>query len=152
METIEDGTPEEQDNSHTAKEERYKQQIAGSKAEATRLRSLLIEQQVKAAEKDARSLLDLHNADPKLADEVARKFGYDDFADAKKYIDQKDFSDSGVEKTSNASLKEDFEKFYQERKAKETHEEALKKADKILSKIKDADARERAQAKFEQIA
>jgi hypothetical protein len=34
-------------------------------------------------------LLDLHDVDPKLADEVARKFGYDDFADAKKFIDQK---------------------------------------------------------------
>ena len=72
---------------------------------------MLIDQQVEAAEKDARSLLKLHDADPKLADEVARKFGYDDFADAKKYIDQKDFSDGGVEKTRDASIKEDFEKF-----------------------------------------
>lgn len=145
-------TPEEQDNSHTAKEERYKQQLAWSKAEATRLRELLIEQQAKAAEKDARSLLELHDADPKLADEVARKFGYDDFADAKKYIDQKDFSDGGVEKTREANLKEDFEKFYQERKAKETHEEAINRANKILWKIKDEWAREKALEKFNQIA
>ena len=145
-------TPVEQDNSHTAKEERYKQQIAWSRAEAERLRNLVLDREVKAAEKDARSLLELHEADPKLADAVARKFGYDDFADAKKYIDQKDFSDGGVEKTQNASLKEDFEKFYQERKAKETHEEALKKADKILWKIKDADARERAEEHFKKIA
>lgn len=150
-ENLENGTPE-MDNSHTAKEERYKQQIAWSRAEAERLRNLVLDREVKAAEKDARSLLELHSADPKLADEVARKFGYDDFADAKKYIDQKDFSDGGVEKTQSASLKEDFEKFYQERKAKETHEEALKKADKILSKIKDADARERAEEQFKKIA
>ena len=152
VENLENGTPDEQDNSHTAKEERYKQQIAWSRAEATRLRELLIEQQAKAAEKDARSLLELHNADPKLADEVARKFGYDDFADAKKYIDQKDFSDGGVEKTRDASLKEDFEKFYQERKAKETHEEAINRANKILWKIKDEGAREKALEKFNQIA
>lgn len=152
VENLENGTPDEQDNSHTAKEERYKQQIAWSRAEATRLRELLIEQQAKAAEKDARSLLELHNADPKLADEVARKFGYDDFADAKKYIDQKDFSDGGVEKTRDASLKEDFEKFYQERKAKETHEEAINRANKILWKIKDEWAREKALEKFNQIA
>ena len=145
-------TPVEQDNSHTAKEERYKQQLAGSKAEATRLRELLIEQQAKAAEKDARSLLELHSADPKLTDEVARRFGYDDFADAKKYIDQKDFSDGGVEKTREANLKEDFEKFYQERKAKETHEEAINRANKILWKIKDEWAREKAEEQFKKIA
>lgn len=150
-ENLENGTPE-MDNSHTAKEERYKQQIAWSRAEAERLRNLVLDREVKAAEKDARSLLELHDADPKLADEVAKKFGYDDFADAKKYIDQKDFSDGGVEKTQSASLKEDFEKFYQERKAKETHEEALKQADKILNKIKDADARERAEEQFKKIA
>lgn len=145
-------TPEEQDNSHTAKEERYKQQIAWSRAEAERLRNLVLDREVKAAEKDARSLLELHDADPKLADEVARKFGYDDFADAKNYIDQKDFSGEWVEKTQTASLKEDFEKFYQERKAKETHEEALKKAEKILWKIKDDNAREKAEEQFKKIA
>lgn len=144
-------TPE-MDNSHTAKEERYKQQIAWSRAEAERLRNLVLDREVKAAEKDARSLLELHDADPKLADEVAKKFGYDDFADAKKYIDQKDFSGEWVEKTQTASLKEDFEKFYQERKAKETHEEALKKAEKILWKIKDDNAREKAEEQFKKIA
>ena len=152
VENLENGTPVEQDNSHTAKEERYKQQIAWSRAEAERLRNLVLDREVKAAEKDARSLLELHSADPKLADEVARKFGYDDFADAKKYIDQKDFSDGGVEKTREANLKEDFEKFYQERKAKETHEEAINRANKILNKIKDEGARERAEEQFKKIA
>ena len=152
VENLENGTPVEQDNSHTAKEERYKQQIAWSRAEAERLRNLVLDREVKAAEKDARSLLELHSADPKLADEVARKFGYDDFADAKRYIDQKDFSDGGVEKTREANLKEDFEKFYQERKAKETHEEAINRANKILNKIKDEGARERAEEQFKKIA
>jgi hypothetical protein len=34
-------------------------------------------------------LLELHDVDPKLADEVARRFNYDNFEDAKKFIDQK---------------------------------------------------------------
>lgn len=140
---------EGQDNSHTAKEERYKQQIAGSKAEAERLRNLMIDREVKNAEKDARSLLELHDADPKLADEVARRFGYDDFNDAKSEIDKK--AGDGMSKTQDANFEENFEKLYQERKAKELNEEALKRADKIISKIADKDAREKAQAQFKKI-
>jgi hypothetical protein len=49
----------------------------------------MIDREVKNAEKDARSLLELHDADPKLADEVAKRFGYDDFNDAKSEIDKK---------------------------------------------------------------
>lgn len=141
---------EGQDNSHTAKEERYKQQIAGSKAEAERLRNLVIDREVKNAEKDARSLLELHDVDPKLADEVARKFGYDDFNDAKSEIDKKAGGD-WVQKTKDATFEESFEKLYQERKAKELNEEALKRADKIIGKITDKDAREKAQAQFKKI-
>ena len=86
------GTPEE-DNSHTDEEAskiaRYKEQMKGSQEEAMRLRNLAIEQWVRAAENDARSLLELHDVDPKLADEVARRFNYDNFEDAKKFIDKK---------------------------------------------------------------
>lgn len=141
---------EGQDNSHTAKEERYKQQLAGSKQEAERLRNLVIDREVKNAEKDARSLLELHDVDPKLADEVAKRFGYDDFNDAKSEIDKKASGD-WVKKTQDASFEENFEKLYQERKAKELNEEALKRADKILNKIGDKDAREKAQAQFKKI-
>lgn len=141
---------EGQDNSHTAKEERYKQQMLGSKQEAERMKKLLIDREVKNAERDARSLLELHDADPKLADEVAKRFGYDDFNDAKSEIDKKVGGD-WMSKTQDASFEENFEKLYQERKAKELNEEALKRADKILNKIKDKDARERAGEQFKKI-
>jgi hypothetical protein len=49
-------------------------------------------------------------------------------------------------------LEEKFEKMYQERKAKETHEEALKQANKILNKIKDEGLRGMAQSKFDNLA
>lgn len=141
---------EGQDNSHTAKEERYKQQLAGSKQEAERLRNLVIDREVNNAKKDARSLLELHDVDPKLADEVAKKFGYDDFNDAKSEIDKKVNGD-WMSKTQDANFEESFEKLYQERKAKELNEEALKRADKIIGKITDKDAREKAKAQFKKI-
>lgn len=154
-ETTDVGTPEE-DNSHTDEEAskiaRYKEQMKGSQEEAMRLRELAINQWVKAAENDARSLLDLHDVDPKLADEVARKFGYDDFVDAKKFIDQK-FNNSDWIKSNESEWKADFEKWYQERKAKETDEEARARAEKIFAKeIKDEELRKKAEAQFKRIA
>lgn len=153
VDTVE--TPEE-DNSHTEEEAskiaRYKEQMKGSQEEAMRLRNLAIDQWVKAAENDARSLLDLHEVDPKLADEVARKFGYDDFADAKQFIDKK-FSNSDWIKSTESESKADFERWYQERKAKETDEEARARAEKIFAKeIKDEELREKAKAQFKRIA
>jgi hypothetical protein len=56
-----------------------------------------------------------------------------------------------VQKTKDATFEESFEKLYQERKAKELNEEALKRADRIISKITDKDAREKAQAQFKKI-
>lgn len=49
-------------------------------------------------------------------------------------------------------LEEKFEKMYQERKAKENHEEAIKQANKILKKIKDESLREMAEKKFEKLS
>lgn len=143
-------TSDETDNSHNDKETRYKEQLKGSREEAMRLRSLIIDREVKAAEKDARSLLELHETDPKLANEVAKRFGYDDYDDAKSEIEKK--VDSGVKKTDDADLEEKFEKMYQERKAKEIHEEAMKQANKILKKIKDDGLREMAEKKFERLS
>ena len=143
-----DETPEK-DNSHTDKETRYKEQLKGSREEAERLRNLIIDREVKAAEKDAKSLLELHETDPKLANEVARRFGYDDYEDAKWEIEKK--VSSWVERNGDADLEEKFEKMYQERKAKEIHEEAIKQANKILRKIKDDDLREMAEKKFERL-
>ena len=154
-ETTDVGTPEE-DNSHTDEEAskiaRYKEQMKGSQEEAMRLRNLAIEQWVKAAENDARSLLELHDVDPKLADEVARRFNYDNFEDAKKFIDQK-FNNSDWIKENKSGSEADFERWYQERKAKETDSEARARAEKIFAKeIKDEELREKAKAQFKRIA
>jgi hypothetical protein len=63
--------------------ERYKQQLEGSKAEAERLKAMLIDEEVSKASQDAKKLLELHKKDPKLADEVAKKFNYSSFDEAK---------------------------------------------------------------------
>ena len=142
-------TPEEQDNSHTDKLTRYKQQMEWSKAEAKRQHDMWLEREVERASRDAKSLLELHKVDPKLADEVARKFWYDDFEDAKWSISGAD--DWWVEKTKTADFEDNFERLYQERRAKEVHEDAIKRADKILSKIKDDTQRDVARRQFEKI-
>lgn len=148
------GTPDE-DNSHTEEEAskiaRYKEQIKGSKEEAMRLREVAIKQWVKAAEKDARSLLDLYDVDPKLADDVAKEFWYDDYEDAKSYIEKK-FSNSD-DSRSSWDLEANFERLYQERKAKETDAEARARAEKIFAKeIKDEALRDKAKSQFKRMA
>ena len=45
--------------------------------------------EVKKAEKDADALITLYKKDPDFADAVAQEFWYDDYEDAKYYIDQK---------------------------------------------------------------
>ena len=145
-----DETSDDAENSHNDKETRYKEQLKVSREEAMRLRSLIIDREVKAAEKDARSLLELHETDPKLANEVAKRFGYDDYEDAKWEIEKK--VSKWVEKTDEVDLEEKFEKMYQERKKKETHEEAIKQANKILNKIKDEELRDAAVKKFERLS
>ena len=56
-----------------------------------------------------------------------------------------------MSKTQDASFEESFEKLYQERKAKELNEEARERAKKIIGKIADKDAREKAEAQFNKI-
>ena len=123
-ETPEKETPKEP----TAKELRHQQQEEGRLAEVQRLRGMVIDAEVAKASNDAKSLLDLHDKDPKLAEEVAKKFGYADFKDAKKQI-------TAWDEPEVVDQKEQFETWYQERKAKEDHETALVEAQAIISQL-----------------
>ena len=144
--------PDTQDNPQISedfseKEKRYKEQLAWSKSEAERLRQLIVEAEVQKASQNANSLLELHSKDPKLANEVAKEFWYESFDDAKKQITTEDES-----KQSNKWLTEDeFEKWYQQRKSKEEHEKALKKAENLIAKL-DEQKQEKAKAFFDKIA
>jgi|6_EtaG_2_1085325.scaffolds.fasta_scaffold00322_12 hypothetical protein len=94
-----DGTPVEQDNSQADQEsgeahpndsdavtKRHQEQMEGSRQEVERMRSLLIDSGVQNAEQNAKSLLELHEKDPIAANEVAKRFGYKSYGDAKEAV------------------------------------------------------------------
>lgn len=110
------------------KEKRHKEQETWSKAEVTRLRNLAIEAEVKLAKVDANNLIELSTRDPKLADEVARRFDYDDMKDAKEKI-------TWVKVEYEKPTEEDLDAYYQSRKSKEEHESWLLEAKLLLEKL-----------------
>ena len=135
MENLQDKnneTPNE-DNSHKATDqerlERYKQQMEGSKQEAQKFRDLAIESEVKRAEVDANSIVDLHAKDPKMADEVAKKFWYDSYKDVESSLKPQ------AKPSEELSESERFEKFYKEMRAKEEGSNATSEAEKILNSL-----------------
>ena len=121
-------------NEENEKLTRYKEQVAGSKKEADRLRNLAIESEVKLAEVDSSSIIELHKKDPSLANEVAIKFWYSNFEEVKSSLED----ESGVYDNLNSAVgttKEDFEKWYKEKKATEESNNANSEADKILNTL-----------------
>jgi len=123
--------PEEKKTSKkpTAKQKRHAEQEEGRLAEVTRLRGMVIDAEVQKAEADWTSLIDLAKKDPKLADEVAMKFGYTDYRDAKKFLSPWDVV---TEKTRNDDDKEDY---FQERLAEVNHDQSLLDAQAILDQL-----------------
>ena len=121
--------------------ERHLQQLEGSKKEAERKESLLVETYVDLASQDASQLDRLYEKDPKLADKVAQRFEYDSYEDLKRTL-------SPSEK--KGLTEEDFERMYKERKAKEEDETARQKAEKLLWKL-EWEAKEKAQSYFDMI-
>lgn len=138
-------TPETDNSQEDLTKERWKQQMEWSKAEAERLKKLLVESEKEKASQDANSLLDLHSKDPKLANDVAKEFWYNSFDEAKKIIDRKNAQ--WVENKEQIE-EDDFDAKYEKRRAKEEHEKALKKAEKELSLIKDENLKEEAIKRF----
>lgn len=126
-----------QDVVEDPKEVRRQQQEEWSRQEALRLRNLAIETNYKLAQKDANSIVELYWQDPKLANEVAKKFGYDSYSELESSIFKKEEED-------------DFDKKYEKRRNQERHEEAVDKAMKTFSKL-EADEKEKAETYFKKI-
>lgn len=139
QEEAEADTPEEV----TTEKERRKQQLSGSKQEAERNRTIAIDLAVDAVSNDANKLLELHEKDPKLANAVAQKFGYKNYDDAKKSIEN-----PGQE--SKSLTEDDFERMYQRRRAEEEHQRSLSLAEKIIEKLPE-DLQEEAKEYFDEI-
>lgn len=136
---------QKQSNKDELTKERYKQQMEGSKKEAERLAKLAFNAQVKLAQQDANNLLELHKQDPKLAEQVAEKFGYSSFDEAKKSI-------TGSEDTELVPQQEDFDTQYQKKRAEERHQEALEEVALFFDKSNlEADQQEQAQEYFDKI-
>ena len=129
---------------------RYKQLVHWSREETKRFKNLIIESEVKNASKDAWSLLELHKKDPKLADEVAKRFWYNNFDEAKSVIDKNDTDYYELEKKTVWFTEDEFERLYKKRRDQEEHEKALKKVDKLFSKL-DESIQEKAKQYFDKI-
>lgn len=130
-------TDNPQENPDIAK--RHAEQLAGSRAEVDRLRSIAVESVAKASEKDASVFLDTHAKDPKLANEVAKALWYANSDDILAQINNKP-----------EKAEDDFETKYAQKRAQEKHEEAINKAEKILAKLPD-DLKEEAQKRFNKV-
>lgn len=139
-----DDDDSENDDEQDAKSKRHKEQMEWSKKEVERIRSIAIETAVMAAKADARSLMKLYEADPKLANDVARKFGYDNYKDAESAIKAE------VSKNDKSGDEDEFESKYAKKKAEEEHQRALKLADKEFGKL-DEETGAKAQRYFDKI-
>ena len=126
---------------------RYKEQISWSKKEADRLRTVAIEVAYNNWEATYEALEKLYEKDPRLADEVAKKYSYDDFKDLKKSL--KKTNDEYI-KSDNRFDQSEFDRLYNERKSKEEHEKALKKVETVFNKLDD-DVKQNAKKYFEKI-
>lgn len=130
----------------TAKEKRHSEQQEWAKKEVERLRTLVVEDAYEKAQKDARVLLELGKKDPIAAELVAKKFWYDDFKDAKAQI----HAELGIAKAEPMS-DEEKEAYYQERRTKELHEEAITEAKALFDDFPD-DVKQQALEEFDDLS
>lgn len=139
QETEEQAKSEEQETEEqakskelTAKDKRHAEQQEWAKREVDKLRSLVVEDAYEKAQTDAKVLLELGKKDPIAANLVAKKFWYDDFKDAKAQI----HAELGIAKAEPMS-DEEKEAYYQERRSKEIHEEAITEAKAVFNQLPD---------------
>lgn len=130
----------------TAKEKRHAEQQEWAKKEVERLRTLVVEDAYEKAQTDARVLLELGKKDPIAAEMVAKKFWYDDFKDAKAQI----HAELGIAKAEPMS-DEEKEAYYQERRTKEIHEEAITEAKAMFDEFPE-DVKKQALEEFDDLA
>lgn len=133
--------PPKSEDAGDATIERYKQQIEGSKKEALTQKERAdhyaertITYEVEKATNDAQALLDLHESDPQLANDVAKRFGYSSFKEAKKAIKdaKKGWSDKDEDKTKKGLSEDEFDKKYKEKRKQEVHNESLDLAKEFI--------------------
>lgn len=139
--------PEEEEEL-SPKEKRHLQQLEGSKKEAERLRNLAIAQASKRAEKDASSLLELYEEDPKFAKEVAEKFNWEG---TQRWTAKRFFETKGADVSSKTYTQEEVDRMIAQSKTQLEHENALQEAKDLFNSLTEAE-KEEAIAEFEELA
>lgn len=130
----------------TAKEKRHAEQQDGAKKEVDKLRAIVVEESYEKAQSDVNVLLELGKKDPLAAEAVAKKFGYDNFKEAKAAI----HAELGIAKAEPMS-DEEKEAYYQERRTKEIHEEATQEAKATFDDLSE-EAKAQAIIEFDDLA
>lgn len=143
-------TPVPQDNSQVSNnqandeltKQRRQQQLEWSKSERDKAWNMAVELAAKQAAVDYTSLVELHEQDPKMANDVAKKFWYPSYKAAIASIEE--------EEKSQEDADAEFERRYQAKRQQEVHEQSLEKAQRIIDKLP-ADLKEKAQEYFDNI-
>ena len=150
--------PETQDNANKTnksapddKQKRHAEQIEWSRKEVERKTKLAINAYVKLAKEDVQNLIDLHETDPKLANEVAKQFDYDSYEEAIWSV--KGTKKTEPKETNNWLSDDEFSKRYKAQRAKEVHAESLEHAGSIIdSSIDDDEIAQSVREKFDELS
>ena len=126
VEADEEETTDDEAESEDPASIRRKQQLEWSRQEVERLKKIVLETAIDAASRDSSTLIALHEKDPKLANEVAKHYGYENYSDLKKTL-----------KLGQDEEEDDFETKYKQRRAKEDHNEAIEKISTKIWKLSD---------------
>jgi len=127
---------------------RHSEQMEWAQKEVEKYKNAALDVAVKSVALDAQFLLDLHKQDPDLANDVAKRFNYDSFDDAKKFISPWQKIES---KEDVADEDTRFQKMYDTKRWKEKHEEALEMVKQIFSNLP-ADLKDLAQSQFDELS
>lgn len=150
VEETEENSQEQDDaeeESVVFEKKRYNEILSWKQAQLDNTRKLALETAVELAKADGSSLIRLYQKDPKLANEVAQDLNYDDYNDALQEIKRMSWDSLSKKKDDED---EDFDTKYTKRRNQERHQDAIKKAEKAMSKLDDEE-QEAANKYFEKI-
>lgn len=132
---------------HSEQMEWARQEVEHMKAEAEKAQAIAYKAAVSAAKVDWNSLLELYDEDPKLAEKVAKEWFWMTIDQVKAHVN------GDLPPVPQTITTEDaeklFEQKYEARKTEEMHQESLKIAEGIFSKIKDESLQSEAKKQFD---
>lgn len=141
QENLNNETPDNQENSQTdQKELRHAQQLEWSRKEVEKMVDVFVDK----VWKDATILYDIQETDPKLANRIAKKFGYTDSKEALSSYEQQN------QPEWKRTMEEDFDALYKQRRDRERHEEALEEVNQKINSL-DEESKEEVRQTFKEL-